>query len=128
MTSVFLAFSSTNSYLGAFPTVDDVIGHMNDTSSGNKPFEGSALKNLSVGQIVACEDFSPVTIFVASVTFTGRTKAIYVSIDSGICTVSTTKIKDATYTIPVSKCPMCGSKCVAADDDGHCSYECATGC
>jgi hypothetical protein len=24
-------------------------------------------------------------------------------------------------------CPICGTLCVAADDDGHCSYHCASG-
>ena len=141
MTTVYLAFyydttnptvAESHRYLGAFPTVDDVIGHMNETSSGNKPFKGGALfKAFDAVEVVACNDFDPVIIFVASVTFTGRTQAIYVSIDpdsaGDICTASTTKIKDATYTIPITKCPMCGVKCVAADDDGHCSYACATG-
>ena len=142
MTTVYLAFYycpsdvadiHTNSrYLGAFPSVDDVIGHMNETSSGNKPFKGGALfKAFQTVEVVACNDFDPVIIFVASVTFTGRTQAIYVSINpdsaGDICTVSTTKMKNATYTIPITKCPVCGSKCVAADDDGHCSYECASG-
>lgn len=141
MTTVYLAFyydtthptvAESHRYLGAFPTVDDVIGHMNETSSGNQPFKGGALfKAFESVEVVACNDFDPVIIFVASVTFTGRTKAIYVSIDpdsaGDICTVSTTKLKDATYTFPITKCPICGVKCVAADDDGHCSYECASG-
>ncbi len=134
MTSVYLAFyydkttpapNSRSRYLGAFKSADDVISHMNETSSGNKPFVGSALTDLKPSTIVACKDFDPIVIFVASVAFTGRTKAIYVNVDS--CTVDIRKIKDATYTIPITVCPMCGNKCVAADDDGHCSYECATG-
>ena len=155
MTNVYLAFyydttnptvAESSRYLGAFPTKEDVIGHMNETSSGNQPFKGGALfKAFSVRrqvaldaltrlqsvEVVACNDFDPIIIFVASVTFTGRTKAIYVSIDPDstgeICRASITKMKNATYTIPITKCPMCGTKCVAQDDDGHCSYECATG-
>jgi hypothetical protein len=152
MPTVYLAFyydttnptvAESHRYLGAFPSTDDVIGHMNETSSGNKPFKGGALfkafnvsrqvalTRLNTVEVVACNDFDPIIIFVASVTFTGRTKAIYVSIDpdsaSEICTASITKMKNATYTIPIAKCPMCSTKCVAADDDGHCSYECATG-
>ena len=141
MTTVYLAFSydTTNPkvaersrYLGAFKTKEDVISHMNSTSSGNQPFVGQALLDLNKVcefAVAICHDFDPIIIYVLEALFYSRTKAIYVKIneETGFITSDNIKISDATFTIPITKCPMCGTRCVAADDDGHCSYECASG-
>jgi len=112
-------------FLGAFDSANDLIDHMNETSSGNKPFVGTGIHDIKAGETIVCRDFDPVEIHVTLLKITKKAKNLYID---NTMTVTTSKSGvTVVHTIPLTTCPMCDKHGIAADDDGHCSYACATG-
>jgi hypothetical protein len=120
-----IPIADSSRFLGAFDSVEDLIDHMNETSSGNKPFVCTGIRDLAVGETIVCKDFAPVEIHVTRLKITKKAKNIYIS-DTMTATTSKAGVT-VIHTVPLTTCPMCDKYGVAADDDGHCSYACATG-
>jgi hypothetical protein len=129
--AVFYAFPTAPkpsvTYLGAWPTADDAIDFMNAGSCmGGHPYSALKLADIPIGTSVTYSDFAPMSITVFHLPIHRQSKRLYVR-ESLPPAVSTTKIVGATETVAITDCPVCGHHGVAADDEGHCSYVCATG-
>jgi hypothetical protein len=120
-----IPIAESSRFLGAFDSAEDLVDHMNETSSGNKPFVCTGIRDLKAGETIVCKDFAPVEIHVTRLKITKKAKNIYIS-DTMTATTSKAGVT-VVHTVPLTHCPMCDKYGVAADDDGHCSYACATG-
>lgn len=109
-------------FLGAFTDPAAIGPFLTANSSGNQAFQGEDhIASLAVGESNHTP-FGSVIIHVTALRTDGRTKTIYVTT---VGATQTSKPKDAAITL--KRCPICAEWCVPADDDGHCSYECASG-
>jgi hypothetical protein len=119
------AGKESSRFLGAFESIADLTDYMTETTTGDRPFVGAGLADLTPGNTIVCKDFDVVEIHVTLINLTKQAKNVYIT-DSMIATTSKAG-KTILHTVPLTTCPMCGKYGVAADDDGHCSYACATG-
>lgn len=134
MSSVYAVFYSfptadkpTVTYVGAWPTADDAIDFMNATSCmGGRPYSSLKLADIPVNTSVTYSDFAPMSITVFHLLIHRQSKHLYIR-EALPPVASTTKIAGATETVDITECPVCGKRGIAADDEGHCSYACATG-
>lgn len=109
-------------FLGTFADPVAIGPFLTAGSSGNQTFQGEDhIASLAVGES-SNTPFGSVTITVTALRTDGRTKAIYCQATGA---AQTSKPKGASLTL--LRCPVCGDWAEPADDDGHCSYECASG-
>jgi hypothetical protein len=111
-------------FLGVFDSVADLVDHLNETSSGNQPFDGHGLDDLPLGKTMR---FPDITVFVTRLHITKKAKNIYIT-NTPAATTAKAGVT-VIHTVPLMTCPMCGSHTVAAtlSDVSYCSYACATG-
>jgi hypothetical protein len=108
--------------LGTFTDAAAIGPYLTANSSGNQAFDGGDVCSLGVGE--TCHTpFGAVTVHVTALRTDGRTKTIYVT-PSGAA--QTSKPKEGAPLI-LKCCPICVKWAEPADDDDHCSYECASG-
>lgn len=94
---------------------------LTSSSSGNQKFSDGGV--LDAGATTHTP-FGAVTIHITALRTDGRTKTLYV-VSTG--RVHTTNPKEFHCPLVLKRCSMCAKWCEPADDEGHCSYECATG-
>jgi hypothetical protein len=124
-------------FLGVFTDATAIAPFLTANSSGNQGFDGDwgnqstncVSQQGDVSSLTTVGDhlttpFGAVTIHITALRTDGRTKTLYVLYNGR---VQTTKPKDVNAPLVLKRCPMCAEWCEPADEDGHCSYECASG-
>jgi hypothetical protein len=128
MSSTFVIFyyfptarRPASSYVGAFRLAEDVIAFL--SACYKRDYSSMNIADIPVGESFLFRDFAPMEFKVFHLAVNPQAKHLYIS-ETMPPLAATSKISKITETLQIRVCPVCGSRGVAVDDDGHCSYAC----